>query len=196
MKILAIIGSPRKKSNTTTLLREFVAGAESEGAEVTTITPHKMKIGPCLACDGCYKTGRCIIKDDFQAQYDAVMECDALVLATPIYFGAVTAQIKPFIDRFQCFWARRDITKDPMPPGPAGKPRKGVLISVGGIDKPIMFAGAHTSFDFVMRSLEGEFWAELNYGGFDEQGAILENPDALARARELGRRLALGLDAE
>jgi len=196
MKILAIIGSPRKKSNTTTLLNEFIAGAESEGAEVTTITPHRMKIGPCLACDGCYKTGRCIVKDEFQAQYEAVLASDALVLATSIYFGAMTAQVKAFIDRFQCFWARRDIVKDPLPPGPAGKPRKGVLISVGGIDKPIMFAGARTTFDFVMRSLDGEFWAELNYGGYDERDAIRENPEALARARELGRRLALGLAAE
>jgi multimeric flavodoxin WrbA len=155
-----------------------------------------MHIGPCLACDGCYKTGRCIVKDDFQAQYEAVLESDALVLATPVYFGAVTAQVKPFIDRFQCFWARRDIVKDPLPPGPAGGTRKGVLITVGGIDKPIMFEGVRTTFDFVMRSLEGEVWAELTYGGYDEQEAILENSEALARARELGRRLALGLNAE
>lgn len=195
MKILAVIGSPRKRSNTTILLNELVAGAESAGAEVQTIVPFKMNIGPCIACDGCYKTGRCIVKDDFQQVYDTVLDTDVLVIATPIYFGAVSAQVKVFIDRFQCFWARRDIAREPMPPGPAGKPRKGVLIAISGIDKPIMFQGARTTMDFVMRSLEGEMYAELAYGGYDEREAIRENDAALARAREIGRRLALGLDA-
>lgn len=196
MKILAAIGSPRKKSNSTLLLNEFIAGAIAEGAEAEVITPFKMNIGPCIACEGCYKTGLCVVKDDYQEIYDKIMEVDALVISTPIYFGAVSAQIKAFIDRFQCFWAMRDMVKAEMPPGPAGGQRKGVLIAVAGIDKPVMFQGAKITFDFIMRSMQGVVWAELLYRGYDDREEIRRTPAALERARELGRRLALGLDAD
>lgn len=120
MKILGIIGSPRKRSNSTALLQQVLAGAQAEGADTQTIVPAKMKIAPCIACEGCYKTGRCVVKDDYQAVYDMILACDARLLATPVYFGAVSAQVKPFIDRAQCFYAMRDVLKAKVPAGPAG----------------------------------------------------------------------------
>ena len=100
-KILAIRASPRKRSNTMALLEQLLAGARDEGAQTQVITPYKRHIGPCIACDGCYKDGRCVVKDDFQLVYELIVNCDAVVLSTPIYFGAVSAQVKPLIDRCQ-----------------------------------------------------------------------------------------------
>lgn len=193
VKILGIKGSPRKRANTTALLEQLLAGAQAEGAKSQVITPWKMQIEPCVACEGCHKDGHCIVKDDFQLVYDLILDCDALVLATPIYFGTVSAQVKPLIDRCECFWAMRDVVKAAMPPGPAGGQRKGVLIATAGQDLEHMFDGVRLTFEFLMRSLQGKVYAELLYGGYDDQDAIRKNPTAMGRAYQVGRRLALGL---
>lgn len=194
MNILGLKGSPRKRANSTALLEQLLAGARAEGAETQVITPGELQIAPCTACDGCLEDGRCIVKDDFQQVYDLILGCDALAMATPIYFGAVSAQVKPLVDRCQSFWAIRYALEAAMPPGPAGGQRKGVLLATAGQDRESMFAGARVTFDFVMRSLQGEVYAELLYGGFDEQDAIRENRTAMEQAYETGRRLALGLE--
>jgi len=197
MRILAIIGSPRGRANTSILLRQLLAGAEAEGATAEVITPAKMQIAPCIACEGCFRDGRCVVMDDYQNVYDMIRDSDALVLATPIFFGAVSGQVKPLIDRCQCYWALREVVRAPMPPSPAGtRERKGVLISVSGIDSMKMFEGARTTFRFLMRSLQGRVWAELLYPGVEGPAEIQERPAALERAYTLGRRLALGQEAE
>ena len=196
MKILGIKGSPRKGANSTALLEQLLSGAAAEGAETQIITPWKLHIAPCTACDGCFKTGRCIIKDDFQQVYDQILACDALVLATPVYFGAVSAQVKPLIDRCESFWATSFKLNAEMPPGPSGDHRRGVLIATAGQDREIMFQGPRITFDFLMRSLGGEFYAELLYGGLDERGAVQADAAAMKRAYEIGRRLALRLVPE
>jgi multimeric flavodoxin WrbA len=196
VKILGIKASPRKRANTTALLEQLLAGARSEGAEAQVITPWEMQIQPCRACNGCFEEGRCVVKDDFQLVYDLILDCDALVLATPIYFGAVNAQVKPLIDRCECFWAMWDVMKGSVPPGPAGNQRRGVLIATAGQDREIMFGGARVTFDFLMLSLQGEVYAELLYGGYTERDAIRKNPTAMSRAYRVGRRLALGLEPE
>ncbi len=87
----------------------------------------------------------------------------------------------------------RDIVKAAMPPGPAGEQRKGILIAMAGQNLDHMFDGAQLTFEFLMRSLQGEVYAELLYGGYDGQDAIRENVAAMSRVYEVGRRLAIGL---
>ncbi len=196
MKILCIKGSPRKRANSTALLEKLSLGAESAGAEVRVITPWKLQIAPCLACNRCFDSGRCAVQDDFQTVYDQILACDALVLATPVYFGAVSAQIKPLIDRCESFWAVRYILEASLPPGPSGEQRKGVLIATAGQDREIMFRGVSTTFDFLMRCLQGQVSAELLYGDLDETDSVRINAKAMERAFEVGRSLALGPEAD
>ena len=196
MKILAIKGSPRKRANSTALLEQLLAAAKAEGAEARVIEPWELRIEPCIACEGCFQSGRCIVKDDFQQVYDQILDCDALVLATPVYFGGVSAQVKPLIDRCQSFWAMRYRLKATMPPGPSGIQRKGVLIATAGQDREIMFDGPRGTFGLLMHSLQGEVYAELLYGGFDKRGAIQKNIAAMRRVYQVGQRLALGLRPE
>ena len=196
MKVLGIKGSPRKRSSSTALLEQVLAGAEARGAETQVITPWERNIQPCLACDGCHRTGRCSVKDDFQGVYDQILACDALVLATPVYFGAVSAQVKPLIDRCESFWGFSYRLGGPMPPGPSGSQRRGVLVATAGQDREIMFAGPKVTFDFLMRSLQGVVFAELLYGGLDEPGAIDKSGTAMARAFGTGLTLVHGLETE
>ena len=190
MKVLGIRGSPRRGSNSTALLGHLLAGARDAGAETELITPWRLQIKPCLACDGCIDDGRCVIDDDFQHVRDSILSSDALVLATPVYFGAVSAQLKALIDRCQSFWNQISILKKPLPPGPAGNPRRGVLIATAGQDREIMFAGPRVTFDFFMRSLQGEVFGELCYGDLDEPRAVTQDRSAMGRAYKMGQTLA------
>jgi len=99
MKILAICCSPRKKGNTEILLKEALAAAKKEGAEVEFFSVAGKTIGPCLACNACRKAGICVQKDDMQPLYDKLLAADGIIFGTPVYFYSVTAQCKAVMDR-------------------------------------------------------------------------------------------------
>ncbi|HQO79181.1 MAG TPA: NAD(P)H-dependent oxidoreductase, partial [Thermodesulfobacteriota bacterium] len=75
-RILAIYGSPRRKGNTSLLLKEAVAGAIAAGAQVDEIILRDLTMAPCLEIYGCKKDGRCVIQDDFQRVYELIESCD------------------------------------------------------------------------------------------------------------------------
>jgi multimeric flavodoxin WrbA len=100
MKIVAILGSPHGLKGTTGwLMGEVVRGAEAAGADVTSLLLSERKVGPCLACDTCHKTGQCARRDDFPKFKAALEAADGVVLASPNYIVSVTAQTKALMDR-------------------------------------------------------------------------------------------------
>ena len=98
-KILIISSSPRKNGNSETLCDEFAKGAAEAGNEVEKINLRDKKIRFCKACYACAKLGKCIQKDDVAEILDKMMSSDVLVLASPVYFYSMNAQIKALIDR-------------------------------------------------------------------------------------------------
>ena len=107
MKVLGIVGSPRRNGNTDRLLAELLIGAASRGAEVKTTILKKLAIEPCRHCDGCIKAGHCVVNDDMQQVYEELKQADVIVLASPVQFMGVTAHLKAMIDRGQAMWARK-----------------------------------------------------------------------------------------
>lgn len=103
MKILAINGSPRKNRNTTALLQAALDGAASKGAETEMINLYDLNFKGCKACYGCKlknKTvNQCIIRDNLHDVLSKVLECDALLLGSPIYFNEVTGEMRSFLER-------------------------------------------------------------------------------------------------
>lgn len=97
MKIVAINGSPRKEGNTAALLKAVVA--EHKDIDLVYFDLVDMKIKDCIACMHCKKHDSCSIKDDMTKIYAAMRECDAVVLASPIYMGAETGNMKSMVDR-------------------------------------------------------------------------------------------------
>jgi len=85
-KILVLLGSPRKKGNSTTLAKQIVQGAESAGAEVETVYLNGLDIKPCQGCYACKKKNSkgCVVDDDMQSLYPKIIASDALVIATPV----------------------------------------------------------------------------------------------------------------
>ncbi|MDO5536969.1 MAG: flavodoxin family protein [Desulfovibrionaceae bacterium] len=103
-KILILSGSPRKKGNSSTLCQQFARGAEEAGHTVELVHLRDKKIGYCLACYHCRDHGGCALKDDMAELLDRVEAADVIVLATPVYFYSVDAQLKTFIDRCVARW--------------------------------------------------------------------------------------------
>ena len=187
MMVLGIAGSPRRDGNTDLLLAELMKGAASKGAEVKTIVLNDLKITPCQHCDACLAKGDCRIQDDMQMIYDELERADRIVLASPIQFTGVTAQMKAMIDRFQSLWARKYVLK--MPPLGDQRKRKGFFISVGGRKVADLFQPALTMVKTVFIILNIEYAGELLFSGIDEKGAITKHPDALKQAFLAGQKL-------
>ena len=102
MKIFAVNGSPHKrKGNTEKILQPFLEGAAAAGADIDLIYLQEKEIKPCLGCNACWlKTpGRGAQRDDMSALIDLMRSCEVAVLASPIYVGGVTGQMKTFLDR-------------------------------------------------------------------------------------------------
>ena len=103
--VLIISGSPRKNGNSQILCEKFQEGAKASGHHVDLIRLAEKQIGFCRACDGCMRNnGTCVLHDDMSDVLTIFQKADVLVLATPIYFYGVTAQMKCFIDRTYPIW--------------------------------------------------------------------------------------------
>lgn len=99
MKVLAICASPRKGGNSDVLCAQFLKGAAENGNEVKKINLAGMNISPCVACYGCTKSHQCVKKDDMAQIQQELIDADIIVLATPVYFYSMDAQMKIMIDR-------------------------------------------------------------------------------------------------
>lgn len=99
MKVLAISASPRSHGNSDLLCDQLLKGAQESGHTIKKINLAEKKISPCLACDICRSEKPCVRKDDMTEILEEVIEADMIVLATPVYFYSMNAQMKLFIDR-------------------------------------------------------------------------------------------------
>ena len=104
MNILILQSSPRANGNTAWMAEEYKKAAEAAGHEVKLVNVSKKKIAGCLACEYCHTKGNgaCIQKDDMQELYPLMAEAEALVLAAPIYYFTMNAQIQAPIQRMYC----------------------------------------------------------------------------------------------
>ena len=101
MKILLISGSPHKAGTTSVLIKAFSKGAESAGHEVYHFNAGEKEVHPCIACEKCHSAvSACVFRDAFDEIRDMLIEADAVVFASPIYYYGLTAQLKAVIDRF------------------------------------------------------------------------------------------------
>jgi len=104
-KVLILSGSPRKGGNSDLLCDEFMRGAKEAGHDVEKIWVATKKIDYCHACYYCQKSGgECTIKDDMADVLQKMINADVIVLASPVYFYSIDAQLKALIDRTVARW--------------------------------------------------------------------------------------------
>jgi multimeric flavodoxin WrbA len=190
MRVLGLNGSPRRQGNTDLLLAEVMKGAESQGAETKTIILNDLDITPCQHCDSCFEAGVCRYNDDMQMVYKEMEKADRIVLASPIHFLGLSAQMKAMIDRGQALWARKYVLKKP----PLGdkRPRKGLFVAVGGMKLARLFEPSLATVKAFFTVIDVEYAGELLVRGVDEKGAIKKHPTALKEAFAAGQKLVKG----
>ena len=98
-KILVLSASPRKGGNSDTLCDEFIRGAKEAENQPEKIFLRDKKIGYCTGCGVCNRTSSCVQKDDMAQLLEKLVSADVIVIATPVYFYCVSAQLKVMIDR-------------------------------------------------------------------------------------------------
>lgn len=185
MKIIAILGSPNRNGNTSTLAREALRGASEKGAEVEEVFLADYRIEYCRGCisrnikDFCLSTGKCIIPDDAEEIRRKLYESDGIILATPTYGIQPTARMKNFMtDRIGMFNAYSSRL--------AGKYLVGIATAGGvGAKKTARDLVWGYSSGFFGRSfISGYIGVHIGYG------RIEDFPEEMKKARELGRRMA------
>ena len=192
MDIVAVYGSPRRKGNTATLLDHAVRGAEDTGTQVEKIVLRDCKMSPCLEIYGCKKTGRCVIKDDFQDVMDKLLSCKGIMLASPIFFYSVSAHTKILMDRCQSLWVKK-YWVDQIPYTKTNLNRKGLFISVGATKGKKLFDGTLLTVRYFFEVLDIDLWKSLLYRQLDLENDVLNHPQYLDEAYKTGKEFALAI---
>jgi multimeric flavodoxin WrbA len=180
---LVILGSPRKNGNSALLAEQISKGARSTGVKVETIFLQGLTIAPCKSCYACQKHNSkgCAIKDDMQSIYLKLIKAEAWVIASPVYWFTMSAQIKIFMDR--CFGLPA-YAKNPF----LGK-RIAIAMSYGDTD-PFSSGcvNALRTFQDAFR-YTGSKIVGMVYGSAMKAGDIKFNEVLMQEAENLGKRL-------
>ena len=187
MKLLALMGSPRRGGNTDLLTEAALRGAESRGAATEKIIVSRLNVAGCTGCNACFKAGICNIRDDMDALYDKLLAADAVLVAAPIFFYSPPAQLKAVIDRAQATYARKYELKQDLDRGG----RKGGFIGVGGTSGARLFDGTRLMLRYFFDAIGVKYTEELLLRGVDKKGEVKNHPTALNEAYALGEKLAI-----
>ena len=186
MKVLGINASPRIEGNTDLLLDKVLQGAGSKGADTEKIILNKLKFVPCQECEKVADDGGCLVNDDMQAVYKKIKEADAIVLASPVFFGSLSAQSKMMIDRFQCAWRAKYILKKDN----GYKKIPGAFISVEGSVRKDFFENSKRVARNFFATINASYKYELFCPAIEAKGDILGHSGYLKKAFDLGVKLA------
>ncbi|MGB2630919.1 MAG: flavodoxin family protein [Candidatus Omnitrophota bacterium] len=190
MKILGISGSPRIGGNSEVLLDRALEGAASNGAECEKIVLEKLEFSPCRERE--YEEvddkGLSPINDDIHIVYRKIQSSDGLILASPIFFGSLSAQTKMMIDRFQCVWVAKNVLNIDV----FTKKIKGAFICAEATERKDFFENARAIVRNFFKTINAGYEEELLCTGVDKKGSVLGKPDMLDKAFELGKKLVEG----
>jgi len=182
-KVLVILGSPRRKGNSAILADQIAKGAKSAKAKVEIIYFQEKNIAPCKACFACQKKNSkgCSIQDDMQELYPKLIEADAWVIASPVYWFTMSAQTKIFMDRCFALPAYRN--------NPFEGKRIAVAMTYGGEDPfDSGCVNALRTFQDAFGYIEAKL-VGMVYGSAMDAGKIKLNEKVMTEAFDLGKKL-------
>lgn len=172
--IIILAGSERKDGNTAMLVDAFKKGAAKKNkVEVISVRSHD--INPCIGCNSCFtRPGNiCFQQDDMQMVYEKLKTTDVLVIASPVYFYGISAQLKAIIDRLHTSMRNEFSIK------------KLALILVGAATLPEMFDSIKVQYRLVLNFFHLEDAGMVLVQGAKDVGDV-KNTDGLDRAYKLG----------
>ncbi len=190
MKVVAVNGSPREKGNTHDLLEAAANELRSKGIDVENLSLAEQTVKPCTGCERCYKKAwDCPVDDDGVSVLRKMASADGLLVASPVYFGGVTAQLKALIDRSVMVYTNTEF-KDKVAGGltVGGGKHGGQELAVWQI---ATFCVTH---DMIYVNPEGGVGGAMATG--NDRGEVASDKDGLESARRLGKRMAEVLKAK
>lgn len=172
-KIVILVGSMRKDGNTDLLAASFAKGARINN-DVEIISVADNKVNPCIGCNSCFtKDGNsCFQKDDMVQIYEKLKTTDILVIASPVYFYGISAQLKAIIDRLH------------TPMRNEFRIKKLALILVGAADLPELFDPIKMQYQLVLNFFHLNDAGMVLVRGAKEKGDVSD--EALDEAYRLG----------
>jgi len=181
MKVLGIVGSPRKGGNTEILMRETLQTISQNGIEVETILLADKNIQPCNACLVCKKKKNfCAIQDDFNPILEKIKKTDGLILGSPVYFGSATPNIKALIDRVGYVFRNGENFLERK----VGAP----LVVARRAGHNFTFAQLLYFFFIMGMIVPGSSYWGIAFGR--EKGTVLQDEEGINTARKLGENIA------
>lgn len=187
MKVLAILGSPRKNKNTDIILQEMIKGIHSCANEIIKYELNNKSISPCTSCYKCSINGKCVIKDDMDNLYNDFNTSDVIIIASPLYFNSVSAQTKTMIDRCQAFWSSKYLLKKSSID--RSKSRKGIFICTAGSKiNESGFIGAEMVIDLFFKSINANYDKKLLVSDTDNN-SVLKRKYVLEEAYNIGKKI-------
>lgn len=178
-KVVIVSTTPRKNGNSEILATEFMNGAKDAGNEVEMIKVRDMELKYCKGCFVCQKTNKCVIKDDFNVKMlKTLCEADVLVFATPVYYYAISGQLKTFIDRMNPLYSVKQKIHDIY------------LIATAAENETRTFKGVKEDIKGYIdcyddKTLKGTLFA----GGVNDVGEVKSHKDYMKKAYEMGKKI-------
>jgi multimeric flavodoxin WrbA len=185
--VLGIYGSPRKAGNTDLMLDAFLKGAEAAGGEIKRLYARGLEIRGCLGCGHCDKAGVCIQKDDMLQVYPLLEQAQGIVVASPIYFYGITAQLKLLVDRAQASYMKRELARKGGKVISEGPKRTGFLLLAGATRGKRLFECSILTVKYFFDALGVRYSGDLCFKEIEERGAIFQHPESLEACRQAGR---------
>lgn len=177
-RIVVLVGSMRKNGNTDLLAQAFVEGAcKNNNVEVVSVSDYK--VHPCIGCNSCFTSegNKCFQNDDMVEIYEKLKEADMVVIASPVYFYGISAELKAIVDRLH------------TPMRNKFKIKKLALLLVGAASLPELFDAIEVQYQLILNFFHLEDAGKVYVRGVKDKGDIKGNV-ALKEAYELGLSIA------
>lgn len=174
MKVLAIVGSPHASGNTSYLVDEALKEIAAQGINTEKIVLGECVVNPCLGHEECHTFTVCKIKDDAPGIIQKFNEADGVILASPVYFFDVSAQMKAFIDRNFFTFTHEGKRKT----------KYACLIAIGG------GGGADETIATLKRFVGLPDEKCFIVSGYVGQDKAKDKPSLVKKAQEMGKKLA------
>ncbi len=180
MHVLGVVASPRVNGNTDILVDEILSGVRSSGGTIDKIYISDFDIKPCDSCMSCMRERKCAIEDGWQEIADKVLKADGIVMGTPVYWNAVSAQMKLFMDR--CF-SFLDENFESAISGKSGA----IVVACGAPDEAMTKISGLIIEDF-MKFNKINIIGKITGINFRGKSDALQNQKLMAEAFQTGRK--------
>jgi multimeric flavodoxin WrbA len=183
MKIVDVLGSPRPKGNSALMAEAFLTAARERGADTEVYLLNQMNIKGCQGCGKCKtESEMCVVEDDLKPVFESLKGGDILVLASPVYFGDLSAQLK-------CFWDRTYSLANPDFTSRLAPGKKSVMFLAQANPNEEMFNDIHPRYERWLKMFGFTENYVIRALGVREAGEVKNQPAVLEQAQGLARKL-------